>query len=232
MNAYADIILKSPLFAGISASNLDHILTCFDLKPQTLPADSYVFFQQDQVNFIYIILTGSVELIKETFSGSRHIIAMMGPSQIFGEGIICTKHRISPVSVRTKEATTMLKFSYQKIMTPCNNLCGFHSTMIFNMMILLGERNYGLNQKIDLLMLKGMKEKLASYLLSERQRHGSDEFDIPMNRNELADYLNVSRPSMSRELSRMQADGLLTYSKNHFHLLDIDELVDCVEVLD
>jgi CRP-like cAMP-binding protein len=96
-------------------------------------------------------------------------------------------------------------------------------------MLLLGEKNYGLNQKIELLMLKGMKEKIATYLLSERQRHGNDSFNLPMNRNELADYLNVSRPSMSRELSRMQAQGLLTFHKNHFQLLEIEELIDCIE---
>lgn len=232
MQKHYDTILKSPLFTGISSESLEHILTCFDISPQTLPADSYVFFQQDQVNFIYIILTGSIEIIKETFSGSRHIIAMLGPSHLFGEGIVCTKHRLSPVSVRTKETTTLLKFPYQKIMTPCQNICGFHSTLIFNMMLLLGEKNYGLNQKIEILMLKGMKEKIATYLLSERQKHGRDNFDIPMNRNELADYLNVSRPSMSRELSKMQALGLLSYHKNHFNLLDVDELVECVEDID
>lgn len=232
MRAYYDIILKSSLFTGVTSMDLDHILTCFDIIPQTLPADSYVFFQQDQVNFIYLVLAGSVEVIKETFSGSRHIIAMLGPSHLFGEGIVCTKHRKSPVSVRTKEATTLLKLPYQKLILPCQNLCGFHQTLVFNMMLLLGEKNYGLNQKIEILMLKGMKEKIATYLLSERQRHGQDNFDLPMNRNELADYLNVSRPSMSRELSKMQASGILSYSKNHFQILDVDELMDCVEDFD
>ena len=232
MRAHYETILRSPLFVGIAAADLDHIITCFDINPQTFPADSYVFFQQDQVNYIYIVMTGSVEIIKETFSGARHIIAMLGPSQLFGEGIVCTKHRKSPVSVRTKEATTLVKLPYQKLMTPCQSVCGFHSQLIFNMMLLLGEKNYGLNQKIEILMLKGMKEKIAIYLLSERQRHGSDSFDLPMNRNELADYLNVSRPSMSRELSRMQALGLLSYQKNHFELLDIDQLMECVEDFD
>lgn len=232
MREHYPTILRSPLFVGISADDLEHILTCFDIKPQTLPADSYVFFQQDVLNYVYIVVTGSVEIIKETFSGARHIIAMLGPSQLFGEGIVCTKQRKSPVSVRTKEDTSLLKFPYQKIMTLCRSACGFHSQLIFNMMLILGEKNYGLNQKIEILMLKGMKEKIATYLLSERQRKGSDTFDLPMNRNELADYLNVSRPSMSRELSRMQALGILSYHKNHFELLDIDLLMECVEDLD
>ena len=92
------------------------------------------------------------------------------------------------------------------------------------MMLLLGEKNYMLNHKIDLLMLKGMREKLATYLLNEAQHQNSYAFNIPLNRNELADYLNVSRPSMCRELSRLKAEGIIDYYKNTFKILDIEQL--------
>ncbi len=51
----------------------------------------------------------------------------------------------------------------------------------------------------------------------------SREFDIPFNRQQLADYLNLERTNMSKELSRMQDEGLIEYRKSHFRLLKADE---------
>ena len=96
-------------------------------------------------------------------------------------------------------------------------------------MILLGEKNYVLNHKIDLLMIKGMKEKLATFLLYEAKRHNSSRFDIDFNRNELAEYLNVSRPSMIRELANMKDDGIIDYHMNSFHILSIEKLKQCID---
>lgn len=229
MKQYERVISQCPLFKGISAKDFDHITQCFGLSPYRCNADDYVILSGDQVNYVYIILEGSVEIMKEAYSGNRHIIAILGPSHMFGEGIVCTNHRIAPVTVRTKETTVLLKFPYQKIMTPCSGACSFHTQLIFNMMLLLGDKNYILNQKMELLMLKGMREKIATYLLSERKRHNSDQFAITMNRNELADYLNVSRPSMSRELGRMLNEGLIDYDKKIFRITDLDGLKECAE---
>ena len=73
-------------------------------------------------------------------------------------------------------------------------------------------------------MLKGMREKLAAFLLSEFHKAGSTTFRILPNRNELAEYLNVSRPSMSRELARMKKEGLIDYYQNSFRILMVEEL--------
>ena len=64
------------------------------------------------------------------------------------------------------------------------------------------------------------REKLISYLSEEAKRHGSGSFSIPFNRQQLADFLSVDRSAMSNELCRMRDEGLLTFSKNNFTLLD------------
>ena len=59
-------------------------------------------------------------------------------------------------------------------------------------------------------------KRLLSYFSECIKRTGSYEFDIPYNRQQLADYLNVERSALSNELSLMQRDGLIRYEKNHF----------------
>ena len=96
------------------------------------------------------------------------------------------------------------------------------------MMMFLGERNKVLNQKIELLALKGMREKLATYLLYESQKQKSNTFQIIPNRNELAEYLNVSRTSMSRELGRMKDLGMIDFYQNSFKILSKEKLSECL----
>ncbi|NLO93742.1 MAG: winged helix-turn-helix domain-containing protein, partial [Clostridiaceae bacterium] len=52
---------------------------------------------------------------------------------------------------------------------------------------------------------------------------------LPMNRSQLADYLNVSRPSMSREMARMKDEGIIDYYLSAVKILDFDKLKKCCE---
>lgn len=64
---------------------------------------------------------------------------------------------------------------------------------------------------------------MLSYLAAEAVKNRSNQFEIPFNRQELADYLNVERSAMSAELSRLRNDGLLNFSRNHFELKRTEE---------
>ena len=86
-----------------------------------------------------------------------------------------------------------------------------------------------LNWKLELLTLKGMREKLASYLLKTSLEKGSNTFQIPLNRTELADFLNVSRTSMCRELTRMKNEGLIDLYGRSFKILNKERLAECLE---
>ena len=97
------------------------------------------------------------------------------------------------------------------------------------MMVVLGEKNIGLNRKIELLTLKGMREKIASYLLSEANETEGKIFQIMLNRTEMSNYLNVSRTSMCRELTRMKDEGLIDFYGRSFKILDRERLAKCLE---
>jgi CRP-like cAMP-binding protein len=222
------ILMKCPLFVNIKETDYKSLLTCINSYIKSYQKNEYIFFSGDEVNYVGIVLSGSLELIKENPAGLKHILDFLGPSNLFGEGIVCTKNRIASVTVRSKEDTKILFIPYERIIKTCSNSCSFHFQIIKNMMMLLGEKNSGLNQKIELLMLKGMKEKLATYLLNESKKQNSQTFQIIPNRNELAEYLNVSRPSMSRELGRMKEQGIIDFYQNSFKILSLEELTKCL----
>jgi len=81
-----------------------------------------------------------------------------------------------------------------------------------------------MNNRISYLKVKSMREKLAAFLYEQHQMTGNRTFMIPMNREQLADYLNVSRPSMSRELGRIRDEGVIDFYRSSFTIKDIEAL--------
>src|SRR5699024_409624 len=92
------------------------------------------------------------------------------------------------------------------------------SVIIGNMFRVIAGKNLQLTRKMAHLSRRTIREKLISYFSEESSRQKSLSIVIPFNRQQLADYLAVERSALSRELSRMKEDGLLTYRKNHFIL--------------
>jgi CRP-like cAMP-binding protein len=76
-----------------------------------------------------------------------------------------------------------------------------------------------MDEKLTHLTQRTTREKLLSYLSSESKRQVSASFEIPYNRQQLADYLSVDRSAMSSELSRMRDEGIISFEKNRFRLL-------------
>ncbi|HBI72223.1 MAG TPA: Crp/Fnr family transcriptional regulator [Lachnospiraceae bacterium] len=229
MEKYNSIIKKCALFRNIEEKDYEHLLGCLSAKVKSLQADEYLFFAGDEINYVGIVLEGIVEIMKENLAGNKHIVAFLEASDMFAEGTVCTAKRISPVTARVKEDSKVLLIPYERITKSCGNSCPFHISLIQNMMVVLGEKNVNLNRKLELLTLKGMREKIASFLLNEANERGSSIFQIVLNRTELADYLNVSRTSMCRELARMKAEGMIDYYGRSFKILHWQQLVECLE---
>ena len=103
-----------------------------------------------------------------------------------------------------------------KVLTTCTNACPFHAKLIQNLLTVCAAKNLQLSQRILHTTPKGIRARLMSYFSECVKRAGQYSFDIPYNRQQLADYLGVDRSAMCSELSRMQREGLLTYHKNHF----------------
>lgn len=229
MEQYYPLLKKCVLFRGIEESNYKNLLHCLDAQVKDYREDEYIFFAGDKITYVGVVLSGRVEILKENLAGNKHIIAILDPSDIFAEGIVCTASRRSPVTTQAKEEAKILLIPYGRIIKSCGQTCSFHIGLIQNMMVILGEKNIALNWKLELLTLKGMREKLASYLIKASMENDSRTFQIPLNRTELADFLNVSRTSMCRELTRMKDDGLIDLYGRSFKILDKERLAECLE---
>jgi CRP-like cAMP-binding protein len=124
------------------------------------------------------------------------------------------------MSAIAAQETEALFIHANKISTVCASVCAFHTRILNNMIAELAGKNTHLLKKIHHISQRSTREKLISYLSSQAQEAARADFEIPFNREEMADFLSVDRSAMSAELGRMKADGLLTFRKNHFTLLE------------
>ena len=90
---------------------------------------------------------------------------------------------------------------------------------VLNLVSVLANKILLFNDKITHVSKRTTREKLLSYLSAESIRQSSLSFDIPFDRQQLADFLCVERAAMSVELSKLQKEGLLVTKRNHFELL-------------
>ncbi|MBS5134506.1 MAG: winged helix-turn-helix domain-containing protein [Oscillospiraceae bacterium] len=89
-----------------------------------------------------------------------------------------------------------------------------------NLTLALAQAAQRLTRKLEDSIRRSIRERLLDYLSAQAHQAGSRVFPIPLNRQDLADYLFVDRSAMSNELCKMRDEGLLRFDRNAFELLD------------
>ena len=212
-----DIAKNNPLFQEITFSDFEPMLNCLSSKTTAYRKSDIILLSGDSINFVGLILSGSIKIIREDMNGNSSILAKLAASEIFGEVFACAEVFHSPVTVQAIEETEVLFIDYSKIFTSCTNACHFHNRLIKNMLKLVAQKNLMLNQKIEILSKRTTRDKLLCFF--DFQRGASNAVTIPFNREEMANYLCVDRSAMSNELCKMRDDGLIRFNKNYFEIL-------------
>lgn len=219
MKNFFEIVSMSPLFCGIDTDNIKKMLSCFETRIVRYNKNQPVFLQGDPARFIGIVVSGKVRIVKEDYNGTRNILAEAGPGEVFAEVFACARLNSLPVSVFASENSEIMLADCSRMISQCSRCCSFHSLFISNLLQTVARKTLILNRKAELLSKRTTREKVLTYLSSQVELSGSREFNIPFDRQELADFLSVDRSALSSELSRMRKEGLIDFHKNHFVLL-------------
>lgn len=219
MKKYLNIIKKNPLFTGIDENDLENMLSCLSVNVKNFSKNEIIYMAGDKINKIGIVVDGSVHIVKEDILGNRNIIAQINIGQIFGEAFACAGIDKLPISVIASINCTVMFIDYKKVIYTCNNSCIFHHRLLENMLGILATKNILLNNKIEHISKRTIREKALSFLLSQAQQQGKRNFTIPFNRQELADYLCVDRSALSNELGKLRDEGLIEFNRCDFTLL-------------
>lgn len=211
--------ISSPLFAGIGPEDLQTMLSCIGYSVCSYPKGSVIAPEDEPIRRIGILLSGTVDMVKEDLWGNKTTILRLHRDELFGETFACGEDDRSPVTFFASEDARILFLPFRKVMHTCSRSCVFHRQLVENMVRVIAEKNRELLRKVEVVSKKALREKILAYLSIQSQQQGSRYFTLPLNRTELADYLCADRSAVSRELSAMRAEGLIDFDRSLFRIL-------------
>ena len=219
LKKYLKILKECPLFKSIEDDNLMRMLVCLGAKVEFFDKKYTIIAEGASAKYIGIVLSGSAQIIQVDYYGNRSILSEVGPSEIFAAEFACAEVETIPVSIIANEPSTVMLINSDHILHTCHNNCGFHQQLIFNLMKALAKKTIAFHQRAEVISKRSTREKLMTYLLLTAKRLNCNSFDIPFDRQELADYLEVDRSGLSSEISKLRSEGVIECRKNHFELL-------------
>lgn len=229
LESFQKVLSKALIFEDIKLEDLNSLINCVKPKISSYKKNEYIALEGEKLEGLGCILEGNAAVIRETSNGSRNIMTLLKPGDMFGEMAVFSKNPVWPATVFAQEACSAFYIPPQKIIGECNSICPWHRQLIQNMLKVVSEKALMLNRKLEYVTIKSMRGKLSVFFLEQRKRSGAATFVLPMNRSELADFLNVSRPSMSRELCRMRDEGIIDFHMSSVRILDEEALRGCAE---
>ena len=219
MKKYIPILKKTRLFAGISEEEIVGMLSCLDAKLYHFSKGAYVIRQGEQMGHITVLVEGELHIQNEDYWGNRTIVSRIGVGELFGEAYLSPALSGIQNDVVAVADSVVIFFGVRCVMTTCSSACRVHNMVIRNLFCAISEKTQRLMKKLGHMSKRTTREKLLSYLSEEAKKQHSACFDIPFNRQQLADFLSVDRSAMSNELCKMRDEGIIEFHKNRFRLL-------------
>ena len=211
--------VKSPLFDGITPEDRKAMLGCIGYHISSFRKGDIIAFEEENIKHIGILLSGTVDMVKEDLWGNKTMLVRMHKDDLFGETFACGEDNLSVVTFMVSEDAKILFIPFDRVMHSCTMACVFHHQLIENMVRIIAGKNRDLIRKVDVVSKRTIREKLLAYLSIQAQIQKSRYLEIPLGRVDLAEYLCVDRSALTRELVKMKEDGLIDYDRNCFRIL-------------
>ena len=202
-----------PLFAGIPTADIPPLLGSLSARTQSFCAGELILLAGWEAKEIGVVLEGAIEAERANPAGDALPITRMGPGGVFGD-VLAGSHTPSPVTVRALSDCRVLFFSHRLLLSGQNGPAA--GRMVQNLVGIISDKYFTLSARLDLLLCRRLRERILLFL-RQNNAHKAP-VTLPMDRAAMAAWLGCERSALSRELSRMQAEGLLQIKKRQFYL--------------
>ena len=214
MEEFFPVLGRCPLFAGLGEGQLPTLLSQLSPIRCRRSRGEALLQPGDQAPGVGLVLSGGLRVVREDFWGNRSLLAALGPGELFAEAFACAGEPLT-VRVEAAQETEVLFFPARALLEPPPG----GEFLPGRLLELTARRNLVLNRTIGHLSQRTTRAKALSYLSWQAAQAGSASFEIPLNRQELADYLSVDRSALSAQLSQLRREGVLDFRRSRFTLL-------------
>jgi CRP-like cAMP-binding protein len=210
-----DILIKSPIFTGLSPDELKALFEKTHHFTKSFEVGDIAAFSGEQVNFLVIVLEGSVKGEMVDFSGKIIKIDDIPAPNPLASAFIFGKQNKFPVNVMANEKTKLLyipKYDFMKMLQS-------DIRIMQNFMNVISGHTQIIATKLKFLSFKTIKGKIAQYILS-LAGPDKDMIELPMTQHDLAEQFGVARPSLARALGEMAEEGMISVDRKVVRILD------------
>ncbi|MCR5272018.1 MAG: Crp/Fnr family transcriptional regulator [Lachnospiraceae bacterium] len=206
------------LFQGMTADELDTCLKDLKASQKKYQKGETILSAGNTTVYMGIVLSGSITIESNDAFGNCTILSNVSDGGFFAETYAILPNEIMPIDVIANEDCHIMFLNVSHLFTDyCDST--WKDKFIKNLLMISAQKNLTLSGRSFHTSPKSARGRIMSYLNTVSLQKHTNEFDIPFNRQQLADYLNLERTNMSKELGKMQRDGLITFKKSHFKIL-------------
>ncbi len=204
------------LFRGMDDREIESAKISLQTQEKTFEKDALVFLAGSTTDRMGLVLSGSVTIESNDLWGNRTILGHIGKGQFFAETYALLKTEPMLVDVVANEKSRIL---FLRIDNLQNESAPWQQKLLLNLLRISAQKNLHLSGRSFHTAPKSIRGRVMAYLNTVSLQQQKQSFDIPFDRQQFADYLNVERTALSKELGRMQRDGVIRVKKNHFVIL-------------
>ena len=218
------LLEKSSLFAGLTAEEIEKLCSCMDCQHRSYVDGEAIMLQGSRVTRAGILLKGQIRAESSGYGGERMVQSRLLPPAVFGDVLMAAQNLESPVTVMAEGEADVLFVPFEGLMNGCGNNCKFHSRVRMNLLGEIAGKYWALHRRVNYLSIRSLRGRIAEFLADEMEKRGSTSFMVPYNREELASLLGANRSALSREISRMEEEGILSVYRSSFRIEDVEKL--------
>ncbi|WP_315119558.1 Crp/Fnr family transcriptional regulator [uncultured Clostridium sp.] len=215
------IALKSSIvFRELEENEIKNMLSFINYKIEEYHKGETVAIEEDDCNSLGIVIQGKIEPQKIFPSGKTITIDRLEMGNTFGEAIVFSNVHKYPATIICIEKAAVMMISKNEML----KLFSHNNIVLNNFIAVLSNKILMLNRRVKTLSYQSIRQKICSYLLYIYQTQKTKVIKLPISRKEMAEYLGIPRPSLSREMINMQDEGLIEFDKNIIKIVDIEGL--------
>lgn len=208
---------KMPLLQNLTEEELASIESIGALRENAFVKNEVIFHAGERIREIGIVESGSVLIESNDLWGNCSILSKILPGQVFAESYALSRTAMMVDAVVT-EKTKICFLNVEIVLNEAYATETWQIKLLQNILAMTSRKNITLSSRIFCTTPKTIRARLSTYFAQQQVQAGRLEFDVPFNRQQMADYLNLDRSALSKELGRMRDEGLLEFDRNHFVL--------------
>ena len=211
-------MLKTYLFKDLDENEYKELEELGCLKEKHFSSNSYVFKVGDLIHEIGIVLDGNLNIENIDYLGNKTILSNLSNGDVFGETYALSREKMM-VDVLTLKDSTILFLDINILFNEEYKDKTWKEKLLNNLLTITANKNLMLSNRIFFTSFKKIRDRLLAYFSYMSFKTNSKTFNIPFNRQGLADYLNVERSALSKEMGKMKDEGIIEFYKNSIKLL-------------